>query len=45
MSEPGGKGSGGEAGADARTGMGTGSGGGCCPRWMPQVALSQEGVP
>ena len=43
MTEPGSKSSGGEAGAYAHSGLGTGPGGGCCPSRVLQVALSQEG--
>ena len=32
-----------EAGAYACCGLGTSPGGRCCPSWMPQVALPQEG--
>ena len=43
MSEPGGKSPGGEVGAHAHSGLGTGPRGRCCPSWVLQVAPSQEG--
>ena len=43
MSELGGKSSGGEVGAYAHSGLGTGPKGRSCPSQVPQVAPSQEG--